>query len=58
MENFSVVYFIWYKRKDSFYYDLGHLLECIHSIMDGFMLSWYSIRYRSDSFDQSKKHVE
>ena len=35
MENFSLVYFIWYKRKDSYHYDSGYLIEWIHSIIGG-----------------------
>ena len=33
MRNFSLVYFILYERKDSFYYGSGHLFEWIYSII-------------------------
>ena len=59
MENFSLEYFILYKRKDSFYYDKGIWLNGFILSWIWFMLSCYlSIHYRSNSFYHSNKHVE
>ena len=48
------------KRRGSFYHDLVHIIAMDEFIplWMRFMLSWHSIRHRSDSLDHSNKHVE